>query len=64
MTSASSRTVVRMRIGELAARAGTTTRTLRYYESRGGRGPPGGGHRVGPSQQRPSMGRGGDMVVW
>jgi DNA-binding transcriptional MerR regulator len=24
-----------MRIGELAARAGTTTRTLRYYESRG-----------------------------
>jgi DNA-binding transcriptional MerR regulator len=26
---------VRMRIGELAARAGTTTRTLRYYESRG-----------------------------
>jgi DNA-binding transcriptional MerR regulator len=26
---------VRMRIGELAARAGTTTRTLRYYEARG-----------------------------
>lgn len=26
---------MRMRIGELAARAGTTTRTLRYYESRG-----------------------------
>jgi len=26
---------VDMRIGELAARAGTTTRTLRYYESRG-----------------------------
>ncbi|MEU5539273.1 MerR family transcriptional regulator [Streptomyces sp. NPDC020362] len=24
-----------MRIGELAARAGTTTRTLRYYEARG-----------------------------
>ncbi|MCD0482262.1 MerR family transcriptional regulator [Streptacidiphilus sp. ASG 303] len=24
-----------MRIGELAARAGTSTRTLRYYESRG-----------------------------
>ncbi|WP_445048301.1 MerR family DNA-binding transcriptional regulator, partial [Streptomyces drozdowiczii] len=24
-----------MRIGELAERAGTTTRTLRYYESRG-----------------------------
>ncbi|MFJ8887086.1 MerR family transcriptional regulator [Streptomyces sp. NPDC102402] len=24
-----------MRIGELAGRAGTTTRTLRYYESRG-----------------------------
>ncbi|MFJ5552763.1 MerR family transcriptional regulator [Streptomyces sp. NPDC093225] len=24
-----------MRIGELAAKAGTTTRTLRYYESRG-----------------------------
>ncbi|MFG2718267.1 MerR family transcriptional regulator [Streptomyces sp. NPDC048416] len=24
-----------MRIGELASRAGTTTRTLRYYESRG-----------------------------
>ncbi|MGW0708813.1 MerR family transcriptional regulator [Streptomyces sp. NPDC002643] len=24
-----------MRIGELAARAGTTTRTLRYYETRG-----------------------------
>jgi DNA-binding transcriptional MerR regulator len=24
-----------MRIGELAAQAGTTTRTLRYYESRG-----------------------------
>ncbi|UZI28651.1 MerR family DNA-binding transcriptional regulator [Streptomyces sp. CA-278952] len=24
-----------MRIGELARRAGTTTRTLRYYESRG-----------------------------
>ncbi|WP_354641461.1 MerR family transcriptional regulator [Kitasatospora camelliae] len=24
-----------MRIGELAARAGTTTRTLRYYEERG-----------------------------
>ena len=24
-----------MRIGELAVRAGTTTRTLRYYESRG-----------------------------
>ncbi|GHG97985.1 MerR family transcriptional regulator [Streptomyces lanatus] len=24
-----------MRIGELATRAGTTTRTLRYYESRG-----------------------------
>jgi DNA-binding transcriptional MerR regulator len=24
-----------MRIGELAARTGTTTRTLRYYESRG-----------------------------
>src|SRR5437879_522564 len=24
-----------MRIGELAARAGTTTRALRYYESRG-----------------------------
>lgn len=35
MTSASSRTVEGMRIGELAARAGTTTRTLRYYESRG-----------------------------
>ena len=35
MTSASSRTFVGMRIGELAARAGTTTRTLRYYESRG-----------------------------
>ena len=37
-----------MRIGELAARAGTTTRTLRYYESRGllpaRRGP--NGHRV------------------
>ncbi|AXE88729.1 HTH-type transcriptional regulator ZntR [Streptomyces sp. Go-475] len=26
---------MRMRIGELAARAGTTTRTLRYYEARG-----------------------------
>jgi DNA-binding transcriptional MerR regulator len=26
---------VDMRIGELAARAGTTTRTLRYYEARG-----------------------------
>lgn len=26
---------MRMRIGELAARAETTTRTLRYYESRG-----------------------------
>jgi DNA-binding transcriptional MerR regulator len=26
---------VDMRIGELATRAGTTTRTLRYYESRG-----------------------------
>ena len=25
----------RMRIGELAARVGTSTRTLRYYESRG-----------------------------
>ncbi|MFE1821567.1 MerR family DNA-binding transcriptional regulator, partial [Streptomyces anulatus] len=25
-----------MRIGELAEQAGTTTRTLRYYESRGG----------------------------
>ncbi|MEV7150144.1 MerR family DNA-binding transcriptional regulator, partial [Streptomyces sp. NPDC093084] len=25
-----------MRIGELAARAGTTTRTLRYYEAGGG----------------------------
>ncbi|MFD4848668.1 MerR family DNA-binding transcriptional regulator, partial [Streptomyces sp. NPDC058425] len=24
-----------MRIGELAARAGTTTRALRYYEARG-----------------------------
>ncbi|MDT0343143.1 MerR family transcriptional regulator [Streptomyces litchfieldiae] len=37
-----------MRIGELAARAGTTTRALRYYESRGlltaRRGP--NGHRV------------------
>ncbi len=35
LTSASRITFVRMRIGELAARAGTTTRTLRYYESRG-----------------------------
>lgn len=35
MTSASRTTVGVMRIGELAARAGTTTRTLRYYESRG-----------------------------
>ncbi|MGW4882759.1 MerR family DNA-binding transcriptional regulator, partial [Streptomyces sp. NPDC004262] len=30
-----------MRIGELAARAGTTTRTLRYYEARGLPGPAG-----------------------
>ena len=35
MTSASGITVEDMRIGELAQRAGTTTRTLRYYESRG-----------------------------
>src|SRR5689334_5652860 len=35
LTSASRITVEDMRIGELAARAGTTTRTLRYYESRG-----------------------------
>ncbi len=34
LTSAS-RNTVGMRIGQLAARAGTTTRTLRYYESRG-----------------------------
>lgn len=35
MTPTSTLTVEGMRIGELAARAGTTTRTLRYYESRG-----------------------------
>lgn len=35
LTSASRITVGAMRIGELAERAGTSTRTLRYYESRG-----------------------------
>ena len=35
MTSASRFTVGRMRIGELAERAGTSARTLRYYEQHG-----------------------------
>ena len=35
LTSAAGFTVVSMRIGELAARGGTTVRTLRYYEARG-----------------------------
>ena len=35
LTSTARITVVDMRIGELAARAGTTTRALRYYEARG-----------------------------
>jgi DNA-binding transcriptional MerR regulator len=35
LTPTSRITVEDMRIGELAERAGTTTRTLRYYESRG-----------------------------
>lgn len=35
MTPTSTPTFVPMRIGELASRVGTTTRTLRYYEARG-----------------------------
>ncbi len=35
MTSGARPNVVAMRIGELAARAGTTARALRYYEARG-----------------------------
>ncbi|MFJ4879429.1 MerR family DNA-binding transcriptional regulator, partial [Streptomyces sp. NPDC088745] len=35
-----------MRIGELAERAGVSTRTLRYYEAGGGGAPPPAGQRL------------------
>ncbi|MFD5544968.1 MerR family DNA-binding transcriptional regulator, partial [Streptomyces sp. NPDC127079] len=46
-----------MRIGELAARAGTTTRTLRYYEAGGGGRPRAAPHAPPPAHPPAHVGR-------